>query len=50
MAPQNVDLVLGELKHEVGREALDIALDRSVERLGFHAEHLMNVPGFMIAC
>ena len=37
MAPQTVDLVLGELKHEVGRKARDIALGSSVERLVFDA-------------
>ena len=39
MAPQKADLVVGKLEHEVGRETLDIALDRAIERLdGYFVE------------
>jgi hypothetical protein len=33
VAPQKIYLVSGELEHEVGRETLDIPLDRAIERL-----------------
>jgi trehalose-6-phosphatase len=39
VAPQKADLVVGKLEHEVGRETLDIALDRAIERLdGYFVE------------
>lgn len=43
MAPQALRLLIGQFKHEIGRESVDIAFDRPVQRLRFHLIELGQV-------
>ena len=37
MTPQVAELLVGELEHELRREAVDVSFHCSSQRLGFHA-------------